>query len=149
MAPDEAQRGRLEDLEGDLPLTITSIDPANLVAQLESMGDAGAVIVAWDLGGRSGLELVESLVEDPRTAGARFAMASEAPTRGMVQAAFRAGATGFLFRPYDAEAVGRFIGAGAETGAEAAEAGAEAAEAGAEAAGTGAEAAEAGAGAAE
>jgi CheY-like chemotaxis protein len=112
--PDEIQRGLLEELEPDLPLRVTSIDPANLLAELENMGDAGAVIVAWDLGGRSGLELVESLIRDPRTAGARFALASEAPTRGMVQAALRAGATGFLFRPYAAEAVGRFVTTGAE-----------------------------------
>lgn len=107
--PDESERGRLEELESSLPLRVTSIDPADLVAQLENAGEPGVVIVAWDLGGRSGLELVESLACDPRTAGARFALASEAPTRGRVEAAFRAGASGFLFRPYDTEAVGRFV----------------------------------------
>jgi CheY-like chemotaxis protein len=106
--PSEEERKRVEALATQLARSVTGLDPNELLPDdRENLAKASAVVVAWDLGGRAGLELVESLVWDERTQGVPILMASEAPTRGMVLAALRAGARSFVHRPYDAAEVRR------------------------------------------
>ncbi len=106
--PSEDERQQVEELEAELARRVTGLDPNELVPdQREELATASLVIVAWDLGGRPGLELVESLAWDEQTEGVPILMSSEAPTRGMVAAALRAGAQSFLHRPYDANEIRR------------------------------------------
>jgi CheY-like chemotaxis protein len=116
--PDPDAPQQAEALAGFLRRPVVHVDPTALAARdpeaVERVGSAGVVVVAWDLGGRAGLELVETLRRDARTRDARLALASEAPTRGMVEAALRAGASSFLAKPYDAEELRRRLLATAE-----------------------------------
>jgi CheY-like chemotaxis protein len=106
--PSEEERARVEELEVQLARRVTGLDPDEVVqGERGELEAAAAVIVAWDLGGRPGLELVESLAWDEGTEAVPILMASEAPTRGMVAAALRAGARSFVHRPYDAAEIRR------------------------------------------
>ncbi len=101
----DAERESLEELAEALgwPVSVTApdrLDPA-------CVADAGAIVVPWVVGGRSGLEIVESLAGD---GGERpVLMAAEKPTRTMVVAALRAGAASFVQRPYEGEELRRRI----------------------------------------
>jgi DNA-binding NarL/FixJ family response regulator len=102
----DAERESLEDLAGALgwPVSVASadrLDPA-------CIADAGAIVVPWVVGGRSGLELVESLAAGAAE-GVPVLMAAEQPTRTMVVAALRAGAASFVQRPYAGEELRRRI----------------------------------------
>ncbi len=106
--PSEEERAGIEELEAELARRVTGLDPDEMVhGERGELEDAAAVIVAWDLGGRPGLELVESLAWDEGMEAVPILMASEAPTRGMVTAALRAGARSFVHRPYDAAEIRR------------------------------------------
>lgn len=63
-------------------------------------GGAEGIVVAWDQGGWSGLDLVESL---RRASGPLLPIVVAAPvaTRGRVAAAVRAGASAFVLQPYE------------------------------------------------
>jgi hypothetical protein len=101
--PSDEERAGVEELEATLARRVTGLDPDEVVhGERGELEDAAAVIVAWDLGGRPGLELVEHLAWDESMEGVPILMASEAPTRAMVTAALRAGARSFVHRPYDA-----------------------------------------------
>ncbi len=104
----EEERERVEELEAELERQVMGLDPNDMIpGETEDLAAAAVVIVAWDLGGRPGLELVESLLWNEETEAVPILMASEAPTRGMVTAALRAGARSFLHRPYDAAEIRR------------------------------------------
>ncbi len=75
---------------------IAEVDPTSLAES-----DLEALIVPFEVDGRSGLELVESLRR--RGVTTPLIVASEAPTRRMVEAALAAGAASFAMRPYDAD----------------------------------------------
>lgn len=96
---------RLEVIGNALTCDLCVEPPQAFLESLDSELDGAVVIVPWEIGGRSGLELVEMLSRDERMVGLRIAMSSEAPTRGMVAAAMRAGAETFLHRPYLREEV--------------------------------------------
>lgn len=78
-------------------------DPSADLTERTGLGDALAVVVAWDLGGHTALDVVESLRQTERAVDAPIVVASSEPTRGQVTAALRAGASSFAHRPYDAE----------------------------------------------
>lgn len=106
--PSETERERLEGLEAELGRRVAVLDPADFAPDdIEQLAEAGAIVVAWDLRGRPGLELVETLARDARTREIPLLLSADAPTRGMVEAALRAGARSFLTRPYVADEVRR------------------------------------------
>jgi CheY-like chemotaxis protein len=114
--PAEAEASRLRALEPELGRPVRILDAGRLgPAELEQLAGAAAVVVPWDLGGRSGLEWVETLSRAELTRDVPVLVADAAPTRGMVEAALRAGARSFLQRPYDpAEVRRRALGGAGE-----------------------------------
>jgi DNA-binding NarL/FixJ family response regulator len=83
---------------------VRALHPADFAAQPVRASDL-AVIVALDLGFHSGLDAIEQL----RRAGIRcgIALACATPTRALVHAAKRAGATTVIAQPYDVDELER------------------------------------------
>jgi len=106
LADRDTEQESLEELAGTLgwPVSVSTADRLDATC----LEDAGAIVVPWLVGGRSGLEIVESLTggEGER---APVLMSSEKPTRPMVMAALRAGASSFVRRPYQGEELRRRI----------------------------------------
>jgi DNA-binding NarL/FixJ family response regulator len=110
--PDLASRNQAEDLEDDLDRQVIAMD--SMEFDMESSGevlDAGVYIISWDLGIRSGADLVEELREDVRTADKTILIATDSPTKELVIWAMAAGADGVCLKPYDGEEIGRRIAA--------------------------------------
>ncbi len=108
--PDGEERDRIEEVGEQKGREIAAIDPAEFDDDSrESIEEADAVIVAWQLGGRSGLELVEHLVRHEQTSGTPALLAHDLAHRGMVESALRAGARGFVLRPYDVEEIEKAV----------------------------------------
>ncbi|MCP5055586.1 MAG: response regulator [bacterium] len=109
---DGEERDRIEEASEEQEKELAAIDPADFGDDSrESIQEADAVIVAWELGGRSGLEFVEHLVRNEQTSGTIALLAHERATRGMVECALRAGARGFVLRPYDLVEIQRAVAA--------------------------------------
>lgn len=91
----EEQRAALAQ---GLGVRLRALHPAEIAEQPVQATDL-AVVVALELGLYSGLDAVEHL----RRGGCRcpIALASAAPTRALVRAARRAGATTVISQPYD------------------------------------------------
>ena len=102
----DAERESLEELAEALgwPVSVTSADRIDP----DCVAEAGAIVVPWVVGGRSGLEIVESLAGSSSD-GVPLLMSAEQPTRTMVMAALRAGAASFVRRPYEGEELRRRI----------------------------------------
>jgi len=106
--PDPAGRAHAEALAEVLGRPVWTLDPAELGPHsFDELSETQAVIVAWDLGGVVGLDLLEDLRRDPRTASVAVALATEAPTRDRVLMALRWGAATVLHQPLEAEEVAR------------------------------------------
>lgn len=111
--PDAAGCERAEALADELGCPVQAVAGNELPEDwLESVAAASAAVVAWDLGDRPGLDIVETLARDHRTRGVPVYMGAKAPARAQVEAAVRAGARGFLLRPYDAADLERRISGG-------------------------------------
>jgi DNA-binding NarL/FixJ family response regulator len=93
-------------LAAGLGAPLRALHPADFRTQPVQALDL-AVIVALDLGLHSGLDAVEGL----RRAGIQcaIAIASPAPTRALVRAAKRAGATTVIAQPYDVAEIERRV----------------------------------------
>ncbi len=101
---DANERARTEGFAEALGRPVHAIAPdALLPSALAELANAAAVVVAWDLGGRAGLDVLDAIARRQGATRPRMALASEAATRAMVAAAVRSGAQGFLSRPYDAD----------------------------------------------
>gem|GEM_PF-2993841 len=97
-------RDQAEDLGEAIGREVQALAPADLSPEDPGpVAEAGAVVVAYDLGGRSGIEFVEHWAQDARTAAVPVLVAAEQPTREMVMAALRAGARSFLMKPLEAD----------------------------------------------
>ncbi len=108
--PRGEERDRMEELGEETEREITAIDPSDLDDDAyDAIAEAGAVLVCWDLGGRSGLEVAEQLVRDPRSKDVPVLLAHPRVTRAMVECALRAGAGGFVLLPYDLAEIDRQI----------------------------------------
>jgi CheY-like chemotaxis protein len=106
--PDPEARARAEELADALGRPIWTLDPAEFGPHsFDELSETQAVIVAWDLGGVVGLDLLEDLRRDPRTARVAVALATDAPTRDRVLMALRWGAATVLHQPLDAQEVAR------------------------------------------
>ncbi|MGH0033722.1 MAG: hypothetical protein ACQGVK_01700 [Myxococcota bacterium] len=112
IAPQGEDGGELEALRAGLGMEVVALEAAD--PALDPTG-ARAVVVEWDLGARTGLDLVESLVRDPRLRGVPIALCSHTPTRARVAAALRAGAKSFLHRPLEAGELSARLGLEAGT----------------------------------
>lgn len=109
---DGEERDRIEEAGEEQGKELAAIDPADFGDESrESIQEADAVIVAWDLGGRSGLEFVEHLVRHEQTSGTVALLAHERASRGMVESALRAGARGFVLQPYDLAEIQKAVAA--------------------------------------
>lgn len=101
---DSDERARVEGFAETLGRPVRAIAPdALLPAALAELAQAAAVVVAWDLGGRAGLDVLDAIARVRAAVRPRMALAADGATRAMVTAAVRSGAQGFLSRPYDAD----------------------------------------------
>lgn len=101
---DEDSRQAAEDLEDDLDRSIWAFSPDEFGPEmLVEVEEASAFVIAWNLGGRSGLDVMETLKADARTTAIPVVLASPEPTQNMVIAALHAGAHSFAFQPYDSK----------------------------------------------
>ncbi len=106
--PDLERREHAEDLSDALGRAVWTLDSAELGPHsLDELRETEAVIVAWDLGGVTALDLLDDLRRDARTADLRIALASAEPTREAVLTALRWGAVTVLHLPLDAGEVSR------------------------------------------
>jgi len=100
--PGEADREAVEAMEPELGCAIWALEPDQLGAEsFEELADASAVILEWDLGPCTGLDVLHALQAEERTAHLPVALASARPTRRMVMSALHAGATTFIMKPYE------------------------------------------------
>lgn len=106
--PDE--RDRVEDLGEELGFEVVAYEYGDWGEDLvEELAEARAVVVSFDLGGRSGIELIETLAARPELARVALLLADEAPTRALLRAAFRAGAHGFVQKPWCADELAKAV----------------------------------------
>lgn len=120
--PDAASRNDAEDLEDEYDRQVIAIDSMDFDTESsEDVLEAGLFILGWDLGIRSGLDLLEEIREHPRLADRLVLMASAKPTPERVRWAMSLGANGFISLPYDAEQIGSYLEAAASGEADSAE----------------------------
>lgn len=104
--PDPASRGLAEDLEDELDRQMIALDSMDFdVESSEEVLEASAFVICWDLGIRSGADLLELVRHDPALSDRSVLIAMEAPTRAAVQMAMALGADGVCCKPYDAEEI--------------------------------------------
>jgi CheY-like chemotaxis protein len=102
----DADRKRVAEIESALGSSAATLEPRELAKPLdERLLEAAAIVIPWDLAGRSGLELAESLARDPRLAHIAILVGARRPTRAHVHAALRAGARAVIPDPFDPEAI--------------------------------------------
>lgn len=103
---DPLSRTTAEDLEDELDRQVIAMDSADFDLEgSEEILEAGAFIIAWDLGIRSGADLVESLRSDERLATRPILVACQRVDAGLVRAALQAGADSVCHQPYDADEI--------------------------------------------
>ena len=110
--PDPTSRSMAEDLEDDLNSQVVAIDSTDFDPESsEEVLEASAYVVCFDLGIRSGLDLVEEIRGNPQIADKTILVASEAPTKELVCWAIAVGADGVCCLPYDGKEVGHRLAA--------------------------------------
>ena len=104
--PDPNSRNNAEDLEDELDRQIIAIDSTDFdIEASEEILSAAAFIITWDLGIRSGADLIEELRAHPELGDKPILIAADAPTKEMVCWAIAMGADAVCLRPYEAEEV--------------------------------------------
>lgn len=104
--PDPVSRNAAEDLEDDLDRQVVAMDSMEFDPEVsEEIAEAGAFVIVWDLGIRSGADLVEKIRSDDRLAGRPIIVATAKASTAMVQAALAVGADSVCRLPYDGEEV--------------------------------------------
>lgn len=102
--PDERSRLSAESLEEALARSILAVDASEFVpGDSEEIQQAAAFVVCWDLGFRTGAELVEAIRCDASLRDRKVLVSMEAPTRRSVLAAMALGADAVCRRPYDGD----------------------------------------------
>lgn len=101
--PSLEDRSRAEALESELGCTVWALDPNELTPELlEELCEAAAIVVEWNLGAYTGLDVLSNLLRHERLRRIPIALSSSRPTRTMVTLAIRSGASTFLLKPYEA-----------------------------------------------
>lgn len=102
--PDERSRHVAESLEEVLARSILAVDASEFdPASSEEIQRAAAFVVCWDLGFRTGAELLESLRANEPIRDAKILVAMDEPTRTRVLVAMELGADAVCRRPYDGD----------------------------------------------
>jgi len=104
--PSVESRDDFTEITEGLPAQIVCLDPSEVGDEsIGELAEASWIILTWDLGGRSGLELLDKLRSDEATSHLKLAIASPAPTRSMVEAALRWGAQTLLYQPWESDEI--------------------------------------------
>jgi len=104
--PDPESRNRAEDLEDALEIQVIAMDSMDFESESsEDVLAATACIISWDLGIRSGLDLLEEIRRHEMLADLPVLIATDSPLPGMVKCAMRNGADSICLKPYDGEEV--------------------------------------------
>jgi CheY-like chemotaxis protein len=102
----ESERKRIAALEPSLGVPVATVQPHELAQTLdERVLDATVLVIPWEIAGRSGLELAESLGCDPRLADLSILVGVTRPTRPRLLAALRAGARRLIAHPYQPDEI--------------------------------------------
>jgi DNA-binding NarL/FixJ family response regulator len=100
--PESASRAEAESLEEALERPILAVDPSEWKPEeSEEIRRAAAFVVCWDLGFRSGAELLEEIRASELLKDRKILIATDAPTRRLVLLAMALGADGICRQPYD------------------------------------------------
>ncbi len=102
--PDEKSRHAAESLEEALARTILAVDASEFdPGASEEIQRAAAFVVCWDLGFRTGAELLESIRSNEQIRDGKILIAMDEPTRTRVLVAMELGADAVCRRPYDGD----------------------------------------------
>lgn len=102
----ESERKQIAKLEASLGWPVVTVQPFELARALdERVLDATVLIIPWEIAGRSGLELAESLARNPRLAKTTILLAGARATRSRLLATLRAGVTRLISHPYQADEI--------------------------------------------
>ncbi len=108
--PDASSRTQAESLEEALARPILAVDPSEFKpAESEEIQGAAGFVVCWDLGFRSGAELLEEIRSDEALKDRKVLISMDAPTRSRVLLAMLLGADGVCHRPYDESELASFL----------------------------------------
>ena len=104
--PDASSRNNAEDLEDEFDRQIIAMDSMDFDTEAsEEVIEAGVYIFCWDLGYRSGIDLLEEVRHNPRLADKTVMIAIREPTLSQVRWAMSLGADTVCNLPYDPEEV--------------------------------------------
>ena len=104
--PDAESRDRAEDLEDDLETQVIAMDSMDFDSEAgEEVQSATAFILSWDLGIRSGLDLLEEIRRNETLAALPVLIAMTSPAPGMVRCAMQNGADSVCLKPYDGDEI--------------------------------------------
>ena len=102
--PDEKSRHAAESLEEQLARSILAVDASEFdPASCEEIQRAAAFVVCWDLGYRTGAELLESIRANELIRDSKILVSMEKPSRTGVLVAMELGADAVCRRPYDGD----------------------------------------------
>lgn len=105
--PDNNSRNDAEDLEDEFDRQVIAMDSMDFDTEAsEEVLEAAVYIVCWNLGIRSGVDILEEIRGNPRLSDKKVIVAIEAPTRTTVRWAMALGADAVCALPYDPEEVG-------------------------------------------
>lgn len=108
--PDPASRSLAEDLEDDFDRQVIAMDSTDFdVDGSEEILEADTLILCWDLGIRSGADLLEQVRHDPLLAQKTVLIAMDAPTPASVRTAIQLGADSVCMKPYCADEIAKAL----------------------------------------
>ncbi len=104
--PSTTSRNLAEDLEDEFDRQVIAMDSLDFDTEAsQEVIDAAVYIICWDLGFRSGIDLLEEVRMHPGLKNKVVLMAMEEPKREQVNWAMSLGADGVVCLPYDPEEV--------------------------------------------
>ena len=104
--PDPTSRNHAEDLEDDFERQVIAMDSTDFDTEAsEEVLEAGVYIINWNLGIRSGADLLEEVRHEPRLADKIVLIAMAEPTVARVRTALELGADGVCSLPYDGDEI--------------------------------------------
>jgi DNA-binding NarL/FixJ family response regulator len=102
--PDPDSRQAAEGLEEAVARSVIAIDSVEFGSELaDDVLEAETYLICWDLGIRSGADLLEMIRQDPRFEDKKVIVAMAGPTRERARWAMSLGADALCSLPYDAD----------------------------------------------